>query len=95
MAHVAVEVARLGPLRVQGVPGVSFLGETIKAGRAARSMSLQAVADAAGLTKTHVWQLEQGSCNNPTVKSLLGVATALRLDPEVLACLAMADCKGA
>jgi transcriptional regulator with XRE-family HTH domain len=70
---------------------VSFLAECIKENRAALKMSLQDVANAAGLTKAHVWELEQGNCSNPTVKSILGVATALQIDPSVLASLAMAD----
>lgn len=70
---------------------MSFLGESMKLRRAERGMSLQDVADAADLTKAHVWDLEQGKCINPTVRSILGVASALHLDPAVLASLAIAD----
>jgi transcriptional regulator with XRE-family HTH domain len=70
---------------------MGFMSECIKENRSICKMSLQEVADAAGLTKAHVWELEQGRCINPTIKSILGVATALRVDPSMLASLAMAD----
>jgi transcriptional regulator with XRE-family HTH domain len=54
-------------------------------------MSLQDVADAAGITKAHVWGLEQGKVENPTIRCLFGLATALGLDPTAMASLAMAD----
>jgi transcriptional regulator with XRE-family HTH domain len=40
-------------------------------------MSLQDVADRAGITKSHMWELEQGRAVNPTIKTVNGVAIAL------------------
>jgi transcriptional regulator with XRE-family HTH domain len=70
---------------------MSFLGEAIKKVRNDRGMSLQDVAGAAGITKAHVWGLEQGRVENPTIRCLFGLSTALGLDPTAMASLAMAD----
>ena len=73
---------------------MSALGETKRAIRAKRGMSLQDVADEAGLTKSHVWDLEQGRARNPTVETVLNLALALGLEPGTLAATAMADVRG-
>lgn len=73
---------------------MSFLGQTMKARREQRDMSLQDVADEAGITKAHVWDLEQGRARNPSVQTLLGLSVALELDPCALAGLAFADLPG-
>jgi transcriptional regulator with XRE-family HTH domain len=70
---------------------MSFLGEAIKARRSERGMSLQEVADIAGVCKAHVWQMERGRINNPTIKCLVGIATALQVEPTAFASLAIAD----
>ncbi|EZP74410.1 anaerobic benzoate catabolism transcriptional regulator [Sphingomonas paucimobilis] len=60
------------------------LGTRIKLLREMRDMSLQAVADAAGLTKSHVWELEQGRSINPTVNAVRGLSEALSVSPAML-----------
>ena len=60
------------------------LGTRIKLLRDMRGMSLQAVADASGLTKSHVWELEQGRSINPTVNAVWGLAEALAVSPGTL-----------
>lgn len=60
------------------------LGARIKLLRAMRELSLQEVADAAGLTKSHVWELEKGRSINPTVNAVWGLATALCVSPAML-----------
>lgn len=60
------------------------LGARIKLLRGLREMTLQQVADAAGLTKTHVWELEQGRSVNPTVNAVWGLASALCVSPGML-----------
>lgn len=52
--------------------------------RCARGMSLQEVADAADLTKSHIWEMEQGRAVNPTVAAVWGLARALSVPPAVL-----------
>jgi transcriptional regulator with XRE-family HTH domain len=62
----------------------SALGARIKLLRELRGMTLQQVADAAELTKSHVWELEQGRSVNPTVNAVWGLATALTVTPAQL-----------
>lgn len=51
--------------------------KTIAAARAESGFSLQQVADLAGITKSHLWDLEQGRSVNPTVKTIHGLSQAL------------------
>lgn len=60
------------------------LGTRMKLLREMRDMSLQAVADAAGMTKSHIWELEQGKSVNPTVNAVWGISTALCVSPAML-----------
>lgn len=60
------------------------LGTRIKLLREMRDMSLQQVADAAGLTKSHVWELERGRSVNPTVNAVWGMSAALCVSPAML-----------
>lgn len=56
----------------------------IKQLRTIRDMTLQEVADIADLTKSHVWEMEQGRSVNPTVAAVWGLARALAVSPSVL-----------
>lgn len=56
-------------------------GTRIKALRKVRRMSLQDVGDAAGFTKSHVWELETGRSVNPTVRAVWSLARALGTTP--------------
>lgn len=67
------------------------LSETIKECRKLHSLSLQDVATASGLAKTHVWHLERGRSTNPTIETVYHLANAIKVKPRVLAELAMAD----
>lgn len=60
------------------------LGNRIKLLRALRRMSLDEVGQAAGLTKSHVWELEQGRSRNPTVNAVWGLARALTVSPAAI-----------
>jgi transcriptional regulator with XRE-family HTH domain len=60
------------------------LGSKIKLLRALRRMSLDEVGQAAGLTKSHVWELEQGRSRNPTVNAVWGLARALSVSPAAI-----------
>ncbi|HEY1980708.1 MAG TPA: helix-turn-helix transcriptional regulator [Xanthobacteraceae bacterium] len=51
--------------------------KTIAASRADFGFSLQDLAERAGITKSHLWDLEQGRSVNPTVKTIHGLAEAL------------------
>ena len=52
--------------------------------RSGAGLSLQAVANRAGLTKAHVWELEVGRSTNPGVETLVGLARALETSPTSL-----------
>lgn len=60
------------------------LGTRIKLLRDLREMTLQEVADASGLTKSHVWEMEQGKSVNPTVNAVWGLSAALSVPPSTL-----------
>ena len=59
--------------------------------RAARNLSLQAVADRAGLSKSHIWELEQGRSRNPTIETAVRVAAALGVSLDYLTGLTNAE----
>lgn len=59
-------------------------GARIATYRKARKMSLQAVGDAAGFAKAHVWELENGRSRNPTVRAVWAFARALGVSPATL-----------
>jgi transcriptional regulator with XRE-family HTH domain len=53
-------------------------------------MSLDDVAQAAGCTKSHVWEMEQDRSRNPTVAMVYGLAKALGTPFPVMAAAALA-----
>lgn len=72
-----------GPVYPREFDGQS-LGNRIKLLRALRRMSLEEVGSAAGLTKSHVWELEKGRARNPTVNAVWGLARALSVSPAAV-----------
>ena len=52
--------------------------------REARALSLQDVADRAGLSKSHVWDLEAGNSRNPTIDCILRLARAFGVSVDYL-----------
>ena len=56
--------------------------DLIKDARANSGMSLQAVADAMGITKSHLWDSEQGR-TNPSTKFVWEICKVLPIDPLV------------
>lgn len=53
-----------------------LLASAISDTRSALGWSLQKLADRSGLSKAHVWELEQGRAKNPTISSLLAIGRA-------------------
>src|ERR1700722_15267689 len=45
--------------------------------RARLNLSLQEVADRAGITKSHMWEIETGRSVNPTIRTVHGLSKAL------------------
>lgn len=54
-------------------------------------LSLQTVADRAGITKSHMWEIENGRSVNPTIRTVHGLAKALGIPFVSLAAGAMND----
>lgn len=52
--------------------------------RARRKLSLQEVADRAGLSKSHVWEMENGRSRNPTIDTAVRLAAALGVSLDYL-----------
>jgi transcriptional regulator with XRE-family HTH domain len=70
------------------------LGAEIKRARVDARMSLDEVGRAAGLTKSHVWELEQGRARNPTIKAIHGLSIALGVPFVHLSQAALNSTKG-
>lgn len=60
------------------------ISERMQALRKQRDLSLQDVADRAGLSKSHIWELEQGRAKNPTIESAVNIAAALGVSLDYL-----------
>jgi DNA-binding XRE family transcriptional regulator len=58
-------------------------------------LSLQEVADRAGITKSHMWEIEQGRSANPTIRTVYGLSKALGIPFVSLAAGALNDTKAA
>lgn len=72
--HIDIALAALGYER----PVLTgSMGERIKTLRTQLRMSLDDVARRAGITKSHVWELEQGRSSNPTIGTVSAIASAL------------------
>lgn len=69
----------------------SDLGDHIYTLRMRLDLSLRDVANKSGLTKANIWEIEDGRATNPTVKTLLMLASALNVKAEKLAALAFSD----
>lgn len=52
--------------------------------RKAKKVSLQVVADAVGVSKTHVYELEKGSANNPSLSLLVGLSNFFEISIDDL-----------
>jgi transcriptional regulator with XRE-family HTH domain len=63
---------------------MSVLGEIIRETRVKRRLSLQDVAIGAGITKTHIWDMETGRAQNPTIETILKLAVSLDINPHRL-----------
>lgn len=59
--------------------------------RATLKLSLQEVAERAGITKSHMWEIEHGRSVNPTVWTVYGLSKALGIPFVVMAAGALND----
>lgn len=61
------------------------LGAKLAELRLRKGQSLQDVANAVGVSKTHIWQLEKGTSGNPSMDLLKGLATHFEVPLTYLA----------
>lgn len=57
---------------------VGHIGPFIAERRTELGLSLEQVAERAGTTKSHVWELEKGRFRNPTISMALALCGALQ-----------------
>lgn len=55
------------------------LADRIKAFRMKKKLSLQELADSAGVSKAHIWDLETGRSKNPSMDLLIKLANKLEI----------------
>lgn len=60
------------------------LGAKLNTLRLRKAESLQATADAVGITKTHIWELEKGKSSNPTAELLGRLAAHFEVTVDFL-----------
>jgi len=60
------------------------LSDVLRDRREALGKSLQQIADGAGITKSHLWELERGTSANPSVGTLICVGAALGISAHTL-----------
>jgi len=66
-----------------------LLGDLIRREREAWGLSLQDLSSRCGLSKAHLWDMEQSRSINPTVEALSRLAEALRYPPSKLLAAAL------
>jgi transcriptional regulator with XRE-family HTH domain len=57
-------------------PVVAVIAERVAFYRRERDLSLDEVAERAGMSKSHVWEIEKGRQRNPTVRAVRDLARA-------------------
>lgn len=60
------------------------MGPRVKELRKLRGLSLQQVSDRAGMTKSWLWEIEQGRQTNPTINSAVALSRALGVSLDYL-----------
>lgn len=65
------------------------LGELLKGRREQAGVSLQDVADACGITKSHVWEIEQGNTINIGLLTVIRISVALGVSINIIAAAAL------
>lgn len=61
------------------------LAATLRELRAEKKVSLQAVADAIGVSRPHIWELEKGKTKNPSLGLLKSLASYYGVSLDYLA----------
>ncbi len=82
-----IRITDLASLRMKKRDGdrghLAAFGANLRAARATRGLSQEALADAAGLHRTYVGGVERGE-RNPSLLNIVALAEALDLEPSDL-----------
>ena len=65
-------------------PNIELFQSRLRESRKATGLSLEQVAESAGMSKSYVWELERGAVSNPTVRAVFSLAGALGVTPAYL-----------
>lgn len=68
-----------------GVGSTALLGRALREARTQRGWSLASAAEQLGCTKPHLWDMETGRSDNPTLKLVARIAVVYGLPPHRLA----------
>lgn len=60
------------------------IGKRIKEERKKNKLTLQALADRIGTTKSYIWELENTETSNPTLRILAGLSRELKVSIDYL-----------
>lgn len=74
---------KLLPQEALPAVGEAF-GPVISKNRQAHGFSLDELAKRSGLSKTHIWEIEQGRSSNPTARTVWKLSQALNINSETL-----------
>lgn len=86
LADAAMQISETSRLSLKGL---------VASEREKQNLSLQEVADRAGITKSHMWEIEQGNSINPTIRTVYGLAKALGVPFVSMAAGALNDTEDA
>lgn len=62
------------------------LGMLLRTKRELLNLSLKDVAEACDISKSHIWDLEQGHTSNPSIRLSIELCLVLRIQIEDFAC---------
>lgn len=69
----------------------THLGKKVKNLRDGLHLSLTELSEGSGLSRNHIWEVERGKADNPTIETLCSLAKALRVNAEDLCFAAIRD----
>jgi transcriptional regulator with XRE-family HTH domain len=75
----------MGSRRLPRETKMMSIGKKIKELRARRGESLQKVADSVGVSKAHIWDMERGESENPSLELLKNIAEHFNVTVAYLA----------
>lgn len=78
------QAERTGAFDLHGNRLPDDLGAVIKRARIDQGRTLEALGEAVGTTKSHIWEIENGHTPSPRFHLMMAICSALNLDPRGL-----------